>query len=381
MKYFCMAIMIAWVPLALFSQGRSVVFDLEKGWFDNGQALPSGTRWILNGEAEAGVQLVQVEIFKNAKAKGKAIYQNQWRSQDADVHFFSVPIQYSLQSNSAYAIRISMHRKLEDSEKESLHGRILNHSMAYLSNMLEMSKRKITLRSNATQVISGLEEIARMHLATLEFQEVRYSEMLKKSIRDLHQCKLRKAEYRMAGKVESGTGELRKAYFEALLKGIRDQIATELEIRLNGQVLAQSQVFLVKDYPTEKVPSALNIDLGYAGIYNSGSLSQVSYAAAPYAGLSFPLWRTRSNDLSISTGVFLTNLDFQDGQGSISGPVVGRPLYVGVGYRLLRIVRLSAGAVALQASKSGSTVSLNSIYLRPFLGAGIALNVSAGHRR
>ena len=65
-----------------------------------------------------------------------------------------------------------------------------------------------------------------------------------------------------------------------------------------------------------------------------------------------------------------------------SGPIIGVPLYFGLGYKVFKLVRINAGMTLLQeGGGSGLDVSLNSLYLRPFVGASVEFDLWLGLNR
>ena len=84
---------------------------------------------------------------------------------------------------------------------------------------------------------------------------------------------------------------------------------------------------------------------------------------------------------SISAGIFLNNVEDQFGK-EVTGPLVGRPIYGAYGYRLFRMVRLNAGAAVLQkATIDAQQLDINKIYLSPFVGVSLEINLWLGLER
>ena len=61
----------------LFGQFTSVNYDLEKNYFNEGQALPSEKPLVFSGEVPAGVDLIAIRILpaKNGKS---SLYETSW---------------------------------------------------------------------------------------------------------------------------------------------------------------------------------------------------------------------------------------------------------------------------------------------------------------
>ena len=126
--------------------------------------------------------------------------------------------------------------------------------------------------------------------------------------------------------------------------------------------------------------NTLAINAGYAGIYKSGGVSDLEYYSGPFAGISFPLGNRVHNsnflsNTSISAGIFLQNFETPE-LNKVSGPVIGLPMYISAGYRVLRFIRLQAGATILE--ETDHITDSKSVYLKPFLGISIEFQMWIG---
>jgi hypothetical protein len=79
--------------------------------------------------------------------------------------------------------------------------------------------------------------------------------------------------------------------------------------------------------------------------------------------------------MSISTGFFLSNkMENQLGE-KISGPVLDRPIYVGLGYNFFRFIRLNAGGTFITTEQlSGQSAKS----FQPFVGISAEFNLWLG---
>jgi hypothetical protein len=75
----------------------------------------------------------------------------------------------------------------------------------------------------------------------------------------------------------------------------------------------------------------------------------------------------------------LNNFEREDGS-ELSGPLFGRPYFVGLGYRLFRFVRLNAGMTLLEerTPNAGGGLEVEGIQLQPFVGLSAEINISLG---
>ncbi len=119
-----------------------------------------------------------------------------------------------------------------------------------------------------------------------------------------------------------------------------------------------------------------------AGTYLDGDIDNFSYGAAPKVGLVFPLGNSAFTNqfwsrTAIVAGIYLD--DFEDEfDNNISGPVVGKPIYAGLGYNIFRFVRLNAGISVLEDKKTvGGNLSTleNRVFVRPFISLTADINL------
>jgi hypothetical protein len=159
-------------------------------------------------------------------------------------------------------------------------------------------------------------------------------------------------------------------------------VDAELIAYLNTVSYVTAEVKKVNNYATEKGQFILPVNIGYGAIYNSGGFDSLSYGQSAYVGLSFPLGNSafKSNILSnssISFGAYLSNFDDENGE-EITGPFIGRPLFLGVGTRAFKLLRVNAGVTALQKNSSDSNFDVSEIYLRPSINLSFELGVWIG---
>jgi hypothetical protein len=164
--------------------------------------------------------------------------------------------------------------------------------------------------------------------------------------------------------------------FETLLQ----QLNNEVLIIANYYQYVLKDEITILDYPTENLINTLAINAGYAGIYKSGGVSDLEYYSGPLVGISFPLGnRVYASDFlsntSISAGVFLKNFETLE-LNKVSGPVLGLPIYISAGYRVLKFIRLQAGATILE--ETDHITDSKSVYLKPFVGISLEFQMWIG---
>ncbi len=171
----------------------------------------------------------------------------------------------------------------------------------------------------------------------------------------------------------------RAVYAAQYLAELNDILAAEIAQYLSPNMLVRVDEKIFRNYPTEKTANTIPINVGYGAISLSKGLPNQEFAYSPYVGLSFPLGnRTFArfmNNMSISTGVFVSGKMENTLNEKISGPLAERPVYVGLGYNFFRFIRLNAGGTFITTEQLGGT-NVNSF--QPFVGLSAEFNLWLG---
>lgn len=358
---------LAWAVLP--AQYEAVLFDYELGYFNNGQPLPAGEMLLFSGEIGEDIQAVEVAVAKPNRSQ--VLYAGLWqRAAKHGGENFRLPMNYKLQGNQAYDIRLTYYRVLRASERNDLATAILDNLGFYVQQQIRTKNGKATLESSASKLYKGLNQILTEQLSRYrpaqEGLSIELSSMLKTYLQALEKDSLDRSHI-----------------------SLEDVLAREVEQLLDASWWTIADTRSVKDYPTEKIVGSLALNVGYGGVLLSGKPDNFTYAAAPYVGLSFPLSKRASSaailqHTSLSIGAFIENLAGPDDR-TYTGPVFGRPYFAALGYRVFRFIRINAGVVALEEKltdhANGSqqvNFDLNRIQLQPFVGLSAEISLSAG---
>jgi hypothetical protein len=77
-------------------------------------------------------------------------------------------------------------------------------------------------------------------------------------------------------------------------------------------------------------------------------------------------------------GVFINNFKDAD-DNTITGPVIDRPVFAGLGFRIYDFINFNAGVVATSMEKQNlSNIRTESIKLQPFIGLNAQFNLWLG---
>jgi len=353
------------------AQYQSAVFDYEMGYFNNGQELPAEDRLIFSGEVGKNIKAVEIQIKK--PNSNKILYNGLWqRSENSLSESFQLPINYRLSGKTEYDFSILYYRKLSDNEKYQIEKRLLSQLRFYQEQQIKVSNGKVKLLKSSSKLLDDFNQILEEGLSSYrpadKSLEVTFSSMF-----------------------ESYMDVLERDTLSGNLEKLDDIFKQDVKRLMEHEWWVVESARDVQDYPTENKGGSLALNVGYGGALLSGDPSNFTYGTAPYIGLSLPfsnrayasaIWR----NTSISVGAFTQNM-FSLDETVYTGPIFGRPYFIGLGYRVFKFIRINAGVVALeeQISNSGNgnnvEFDFDRIQLQPFVGLSAEIRFSLGNNR
>jgi hypothetical protein len=157
------------------------------------------------------------------------------------------------------------------------------------------------------------------------------------------------------------------------LDELKNLLSSEVRAYLPQDIKKIAYQFIIEDYPTQKLPNVLGLNLGYGATF----IDKTNIGYAPYAGISIPLGNLAfapfMSKISVSAGIFVTDIT-DENNIVFSGPVIKRPIYLGLGYRVYDFIRVNAGAVILE----DNSMPASDLLIRPYVGLSIDLNLWIG---
>ena len=371
-----------------FGQYGAVNFDLDKNYFNEGQPLTAEKPLMFNGLVPKGIDIIEISIFP-AKAKNEKnlLYLASWKDFDNDTNTsFSIAVNYPLRASEKYDFRLDYYQRIDAAKQEELHYRIVSLAIQYLEANINIKGKTISLANSKKKIMADLDQIVETVLDDYRAQDGIGFDGFSQTIH----YKLEQIENATFGKMPKDSTAVRAKSEREMT--VADKIA-DLEKAITSQIrkvthkswskLTMSRY--IDDYETEPRKGSFSINVGYGGVYLEGSLNELSYDAAPYMGLSFPLSNSTlapkfMRNSSVTMGVFLQNMEDKHGN-RISGVLVGRPLYLGLDYKIFEFVRFNAGAAFLEKtvnSPNGGDSLNQSILIRPFIGLSARIDLSIG---
>jgi hypothetical protein len=375
------------MSLPVVGQYKTVIFNYERSYFDDGQPLPAENKFIISGEAGANIDIVEVKIYHSPNTDKGAFYQNTWEKRaTSPPATFTLPVNQPLRGNEEYTFVLNYYTKISEQQQQLLLAQINAATGAYIDQSYQVERSSITVMERPRTMRNNLNAIVQkglsLHRNQISYSFQGFSDLVYQKLEQLGELKLQKARFNIFAKEDENTRTVRLRYAQDQIAALKTMINQEVAQFVGVQLYALTDSKKISDYTTEKTKNSLAINVGYGGVYYSGTFNNLAYDAAPYAGISLPFGKAPFAapfwaKSSISTGVFLQNMKF--GPGNVAtGPLVHRPIYVALGYRVLPFIRLNAGATVLQNELTSSTstdLNLDKIYIRPFVGLSMEINL------
>lgn len=370
-----------------FSQFKTVTYNYEKNWFNESQPLPAEADWLLSGNLPPGIKLVELEVYTSEIEKHEPVYKSDFReTKEKNSDVFSIPVLYRLRGDNNYSFRINYYRFVSQEEILLLRADMEKALFAYIDQSVEATSNSVKLRKNPKLIVRDLNQIVseglRLYRNKTSNSFPGFSQLVSDKVKQMEELSLRKARFNII-RGNDDDRSLKVKYLDRNLNDLKAMCRNELNQYLGFDYYILSESRDVAKYPTEEVRKSLPVNIGYAGIYNTGGISDLSYDTSPYIGLSLPLANNAFSSsfiskTSLSAGVLLNNLDFGDGN-VVTGPIINRPLYFALGYKALYFLRFNAGFSLLQTeSVNLENITISKIQARPFIGLSMEIKFWAG---
>ncbi len=349
---FYLSLLLLVVSGPAFSQYKTVLFNYERAYFDDGQPLPAETKFIITGEASTTVDIVEVKIYHSSNTDKAPFYQNTWEHKaNNPATSFTLPVNQPLRGNEEYTFLINYYAKISQEQQQQLVSQINAALGAYIDQSYQVERSGIAMLQHPRTMRNDLNAIVNqglsLHRNIINYTFPGFSDLVYLKLKQLSEVNLQKARFNVFKKEDDNAKSVKLRYAQEQIAALKTLLNQEVAQYGGVQLYALTDSKKVTDYNTEKTKNALALNFGYGGVYYSGSFDNLAYDASPYAGISIPFGKEPFASpflarTSISTGVFLKNLDFGPGNEA-TGPVVRRPVYLALGYRILPFIRLNAG--------------------------------------
>ncbi|MEM7371500.1 MAG: hypothetical protein AAF587_23000 [Bacteroidota bacterium] len=387
------------LPLIAYAQFKVVEYDYANAYFNNGQDLPAGSKLILTGKMPVQADWIEAELYKTNGSK-KLLFSSTWKRETGDNGLnFRMPFHYELHSNTRYDFRFFFYKFLQTDQKAELTSDLHQSLDTYIDQSFAPKGSRMKKLRNQHKVISDLNAIVEDGLTYTRHSRddsfSGFSDLVKDGFAQIErytadQKNVSDLGFKQDKDAVPGSSSSAEI-FRAKIQELKDIIHMELDTYLKQPQLMQIELKEVIGYETDKASGALALNVGYGGVLLGGkSLDQLTYGTSPFVGISLPLANRTYGpailaNTSLSIGVFTRNFLSAD-SSEVSGPVFGRPYFMGVGYNLFRFIKINAGATALETRGSSSitegSASLDpkAISIRPFIGISAEIDLWMGLR-
>ena len=360
------------ISFSSFGQYETLVLNYEKSCFGENEPLPSQKNFIITGVANNNIPFVEVNIYSSKGIENsQPIYSTFWkRDLNSKSLNFNVPINFKLREGKEYDVLIRYFRQTTTPERDSLQRSMHRILDAYVDQAFKISDKELGLVNSSRQTLNDLNKIVVTGLANYRtrtaIQFTSFSDIVKLKLKQLDDLKLSKGS-------DENEKKSRLSYRTQMLNELKAILKTEANQYLTPDLSIMVDDKYINDYPTEKLPNYLPINVGYGGAILNSDFNNFNYAAAPYVGLSIPFGKEGGSAFwsksSLSVGAFVSNMTDQNNV-EYTGPIFKIPVYASLGYRAYRFVRINAGATFLENTTN------NNLSIMPFVGISAEFNVS-----
>lgn len=372
----------------LSAQNKTILLEPQTRKINQGSPLPSQSSFDIQVPVSKETGIIRINVFKGNKATD-IIERALWtRPVDFTGDFAELPIDLKLRNSNKYGFDVSIFVLLTDTEKNNLKESIHQNLSNYLNATIEANSKGLEVDKNITKTVQDLNAVIRRSLTYYNNTEQRqfegYSDIVGLKLKQLTNARLSNANFNItktAGDSSKSTDDFKAIYANQLKNELLQVVFNETDNYLNLNFVRLHDSFLITNRVTERSQTVLPLFVGYGGVYLGGSVNDLEYDSQPYAGFSFPLGRGNENHYgrtSFILGIFLAN--FKDGAGNIiTGPIVDRPVFTGLGFRIYDFINLNAGIVATSTEKQNlSNIKTTDIQLKPFVGLNAQFNLWLG---
>lgn len=366
MRYFTVLVyLLIWN--GLIAQYSEVQLDYDKSFLGQNQELPAETDLLVSGKIPSTVARVNVRIYpEKGRKQRQPLYEAVWkRPMGQSPSEYSLPVHYRLRGSTRYDILLTFYEELSTQDQRALKGDLTYQMKEYLKSQILLDGKEVNLNQRPRKLLERMEELLYQKLAKYEpgvsTADFIFTDLFLEQLIALEECEVPALSERQEAAVNLMTEEL------------SDYLSKTWYVLVDDRYL--------DNVPTESTRGGLSINAGYGGIGLGGDTeANLQYDVSPYLGISFPLGNSAFSgkffsNLYVGAGVMLNDLERDDGT-SFTGPVIGRPLYASLDYKLFQFVYLNAGATLLE--REGMDNQSNTLLVRPFIGLSAKINLSIG---
>lgn len=372
----------------LNAQKKSILLEPQTRKINQGDPLPSQSSFDIQVPVGKEIGIIKLNVFRGNKSSD-IIQRAYWtRPVNFRGDFAEIPVDVRLHNNSKYGFDVTLYALISDSEKNNLKEIIHQNISNYINATVESNRKAIDVDKSSGKLMQDLNTVVRKSLTYYRNIQQRefegFSDIVALKIKQVSNARLSNANYniiRTPADSLKTSDDLKAVYANQLKNDLLQTILNETDNYLSLDFVKFYDSFVIPNRVTERSQTVLPLFVGYGGVYLGGSINDIEYDSQPYAGFSFPLGRGTESHYgrtSFILGIFLAN--FKNGAGNtITGPIVNKPVFAGLGFRLYDFINLNAGMVATSMEKQNlSNIKTSDIQLKPFIGLNAQFNLWLG---
>lgn len=371
--------------LWVHAQEKKVTIDRNAKQANGGNAIPAGNYFAFEGAIPEEVVWVDVQLF-SGRTSLPPVYSGTWkRATGNNTTMFSLPVDRKLRFGSSYRLQADYYAVLTGNALSQFRQRIASNIDYYLDARINVKKDELKMGAKTDRIMSELNDIVSSSFQyytnphTVKFPG--FSDLVKIKLQQIADADLDDAAYNVSP--QDSSGQLSNvAYANELQASLHNMIVSELDNYLAYGVVVKTDEVVLNNLETEKSRGYLPINVGYGAVAFNTDFDDLETDQQPYVGISIPFGNPRFSKVlantSLSFGIFLKDFTNAANQ-KVTGPVINKPSYLALGYKIFEFIKLNAGVTALSTEKvSLNNIRTDNVQLKPFVGISAELNLSLG---
>ncbi|MBN2819449.1 MAG: hypothetical protein JXP36_10790 [Bacteroidales bacterium] len=383
-KKFSFAFILILFFACLNAQERIVKVDFESGSFYNNPKIPFDEPFAIIGETGSDIEFVKVNIFYEGKSY--VLHSFVWnRTENNASGTFNIVVPPMLRSNTKYDFEVIIYKLLTKSQKEELLKDVEERTRFLLINNMYFDGKNVIV-NKPTDVYNNLGQLITESLKHYESKNSipiqAPSSLVLEELKKQSDFRFSRF-FKRAPRIERD--DIANKFITEKVEYLLSIISSELAPFVNSQLVQHHRQANIKTVETDKERFTLPVNIGMYAWDKTVSISNTSVHNidfTPGAGLTIPfnnksrlISRTRMFDsFGISAGVLFQPVVDDNGTEFVT-PGVNLPLYVGLGLRVFKVVRLNAGVLVI--GEKGNQ-DFNSLSVLPSAGLALELNLWIG---
>ncbi len=368
------------------AQERLVKVDFESGSFFNHPTIPFSETFTIQGDIGKDISFVRLNIYYSGQASPSYTYY--WNRYRDNATNFNINVPPVLKSNETYDFEIITYKTLDnqnktaliDAEKKLLNSFFLTH-IYFDGKNIRVDKPKKVYKELKSLVEQSLQFVVSRNGITYQAP----SDLVLNALKNIGNFSFK---HYLKKHKKSPKDSAANSIVNQKISELTEMVMVELMPFINSDLVQQDRRVFIQSVKTEKEPFTLPVNFGLYAWNKTTDINHISTNNIDFSygvGLTFPfnghrklLSQNRNFDsFGFSIGVLLNNIKDSSGREYYT-PTVKLPVYMGLGIRAFKLIRINAGALIL--GEKGQE-NFSNITVIPTIGMALELNVWAGIKK